>query len=136
MKVITLKNAWSNRDEVVQRCIEKKACKDEFDKLMICVNESNREEYLNILRNNFDWCIRNKILQYQFDYCDYFVNGFSRVLLNKKWGYIKENGTYLIEPKFDGCSRFTVGRGRNKIISAETRIGDEIKRINTKGKYI
>ena len=58
-----------------------------------------------------------------------FHEGFSRVKLDGKWGFIKTDGTWLVEPKFDYAGDFKNG-------TAYVELEGEEGTIDTDGKYI
>jgi hypothetical protein len=109
---ITLKNAWLLRDEVIKRCKKQKACKPEFEKLLQAETE---ESFLEVLRDNFFWVDLERIFDYNYGWASDFKDGFAVVELNKKYGYLKPDGTYLIEPKFDETWGFENGFARVKL---------------------
>ena len=58
---------------------------------------------------------------------DKFINHFAIVKLHGKYGYLKEDGSYLIEPVFDEASEFTGG-------IALVRQGDMYGELDSKGE--
>ncbi|MEM9681278.1 MAG: WG repeat-containing protein, partial [Bacteroidota bacterium] len=49
----------------------------------------------------------NFVIQPQYDECESFTsNGIAMVRLNEKFGYIKENGDYVVEPIFERARSF------------------------------
>lgn len=47
------------REDIIQICKDKSACQPEFKKLISAKNEN---DFLQVLLNNFEWCMKNKVL--------------------------------------------------------------------------
>ncbi|WP_072227029.1 WG repeat-containing protein [Campylobacter coli] len=79
---------------------------------------------IGLLDNNL-----HTILEPKYDYIGKeFINGFVKIGLNNKYGFISESGE-IIEPQFDYVWNFS-----NDI--AEVLVDKETKFINTKGEFI
>lgn len=50
------------------------------------------------------------IVDAKYDDAQLFSEGYAAVCLNDKWGYIDENGKYLIEPMYDYAASFSEGK--------------------------
>jgi hypothetical protein len=125
--MITLKNLWENREEVISRCKGKEACVTEFTKLIKAENET---DFKNIILNNFNWVNFNQIIdEPRFDWAGDFQDGMVVINVDEHWGHIKHDGSYLVEPKFDYVGSFQDG-------VAWVRVDGVEYQINTKGERI
>jgi predicted negative regulator of RcsB-dependent stress response len=67
--------------------------------------------------------------QSNFDYKDGFHDGFAAVKVNGKWGYIRTDGSYLIEPIYSSAGRFSEG-------FAAVQLNDKWGYIRKDGSYL
>ena len=117
-------NVFDNRAEFELVCKLAGACKPEYKKL---ISANTKDDFMQVIYNNFDW-INAEIQKFEpkFDYVGEFSEGFAKVKLNGKWGYVNTKGDCLVEPKFDWIGRFSEGFAR-------IRLNNTWGYVNTKG---
>ena len=59
MKHMKITEAWDNKDIIIANCKESNASKGELKRLIIT---TTKEEFEEVLCNNFHWCVENNIL--------------------------------------------------------------------------
>lgn len=83
---------------------------DNFSSELAGVREG---ESWNYIRKDGKKAIKN--LKYEQQYNPYFSEGLARVKLKGKWGYVDQNGEFVIQPKFDDAYNFSEGLARVNI---------------------
>jgi hypothetical protein len=105
--MFTLENVFKKREEFELACKEAGACIEEYTKL---INSKTKKEFMEVIYNNMYW-INDNIDKFEpkFDVVYSFSEGFARVRLDDKWGFIDTKGNYLVEPKFNFIDEFSAG---------------------------
>jgi hypothetical protein len=125
--MINLNNLWENKEEVIRRCRNKQACVTEFTKL---IKANNEEDFKQVILNNFGWVNRKQIIdEPKFDCAGGFQDGLAMVKIDKKYGYIKTDGSYIVKPKFDDAWSFKEG-------VAWVKVGKKYGYIKPDGSYL
>lgn len=106
----TFQNVWENRDAFIEACKKAWACEAQFKRL---IEAKTKDEFMQVIYDNFNW-INDSIREFEpkFYDADKFYEGFASVELNEKYGFIKEDGSYLVEPIFDFGCYFSNGLAR------------------------
>ena len=102
----TFQNVWENRFEFLQICrITNIEFWDTICKQLIeAISEAS---FLKVILDEFSLINKHiKEFQPKFDNVWDFSAGIALVKLNEKYGYIKEDGSFLAEPKFDRAFDF------------------------------
>lgn len=119
--IITLNNLWENRETVIEDCKQNKACKEQFKRL---VRARSSKTFKKVILDNFSWVNKNINICPKFDFAyDFSEYDIAVIRLNDKYGVIKSDGSYLIEPKFDFANNF------------DAKYGIDIARVLLNGKY-
>lgn len=123
----TFKNVYKHRKEFELACKKQGACEKEYKKL---ISSKTKDDFMQVIFYNFYWINKNiKTFEPKFDIAYDFVEGCARVCLNRKYGFIKTDGSYLIEPKFDYAYDFFEGL-------AIVKLNDKWGFIKTDGSYL
>ena len=107
---LTLKNIWDNRGLFIKKCKKLGACKDEFKRLL---QAQSKEDFMQVVWDNYNW-VNRKITQ-DYPYAYDFHEGFAKVKLDNKYGFIANQGNVAIPIIYDDAWNFHEGFAKVKL---------------------
>src|SRR5574343_167665 len=125
---ITLNNLWEHRKTIIEDWKHDGDCGEQFKRL---VRARSSKTFKQVILDNFYWVNRFLNIYPKFDYaCDFNIYDIAIVKLNNKWGYIKSDGSYIVESIFDSVYGFD----ENNI--SYVHINGILKKIDIDGNYL
>ncbi len=106
--MINLNNLWENREEILKRCDNDSFRGYEYERLLKAANEI---DFKTIVLERFCRLVKFKVIETSIVFKDVNNFAFGRCCVQTKegFGYITDDGSYIVEPKYDYLTRFCNG---------------------------